>query len=129
MSYERDIDGNFYINKERTTLGVALLMQPTLKKSWLETDLLKDVQEWQHRVIKNLYKLEEDWLRANLERAGIPADASAKTRCKIVKQDKSHIWNTTLYIDDKIVSILSVNSVTMEATVENIDGFTSTGSV
>jgi hypothetical protein len=120
---------NPYANKKKTPPGFARLMQPALKKSWLETDSLKEVEEWQNKVIKKLFTLEEDWLKANLFKAGIPADAGAKIRCKIVKQDKAHIWNTTLYIDDKIVSILSVNSVTMEATVSNNNGFTSSENI
>lgn len=91
-----------------------------MNKSFFDVEMMKEFQEWRESVIKKLYKLEEDWLRANLERAGIPVDVLAKTRCKVVKQDKAHIWNTTLYIDDKIVSVLSVNSVTMEATENSI---------
>lgn len=99
-----------------------------MTKRYTSEDVL-DFQEWTSTVIKKLWQLEEDWLRANLFKYGIPEDASAKLRCKVVKQDKSHIWNSTLYIDDKIVSILSVNSVTMEAIVSNKDGFTSKGTI
>jgi hypothetical protein len=93
------------------------------------SDDVLEFDEWLKGTIKKIYDIEEDWLRYNLFKAGIPANLSAKTRCKIVKQDISHIWHTTLYIDDIIVSILSVNSITLEATIFNADGFTSKGNI
>lgn len=119
---ELDKNGNPFANKKNTPPGFAYIMQPVLKRSWLETDVLKDIQGWTNNLIKNIYTFENEWLRGNLFKAGIPLDANVKTRCKIVKQDKAHIWNTTLYIDNNIASILSIDSITMEATIENADG-------
>jgi hypothetical protein len=91
----------------------------------LELDL------WQEKVIKKLYDFEDDWLKANLLREGIPLDRSAEYRCKVVKCNARHhhLWDSTLYIDNKLVSILSINIITMEAEVSNTDGFISKGHI
>jgi len=124
-----DNNGVPYANKEKTPPGFAYMMGKChdIQKKRYTTEEVKSLKDWQETVISKLLKCEDDWLRANLFKHGVPEDESAKLRCKLVKEDKAHIWNSTLYIDDKIVSILSVNSVTMEAIVSNDDGFTSKG--
>ncbi len=97
----------------------------------VRTQISKDIQEWQSNVIKKLYDNEENWLKVNLQREGIPLDGSAKDRCKVTKGNtrNHYLWDTTLYIDNKIVSILSINIITMEAEVNNVDGFVSKGHI
>jgi hypothetical protein len=86
--------------------------------------------EWTKNTMKDLFILEDKWLWENIQQAGMTyGDVGIKTRCKVVKQNKAHIWTNTLYIDDRIVSIMVVNSVTLEATIENADGFTSKGTI
>jgi len=91
----------------------------------LELDL------WHERVIKKLYDIEEEWLKENLQREGIPLDVSAKDRCKVTKGNTRHhyIWDSTLYIDNRLISILNINIITMEAEVCNKDGFMSKGHI
>jgi hypothetical protein len=92
----------------------------------LSSEVIKELEEWHNSAIKKLYAIEEEWLKANLQREGIPLDVSAKDRCKVTKSNnKYHIWDSTLYIDGRLISILSINTVTGEAEVANADGFTS----
>jgi hypothetical protein len=93
------------------------------------SDLDLALTEWTTKITNKIFETENEWLKANLQREGIPLDGSAKDRCKVTKGNTRHnyLWDTTLYIDNKIVSILSINTVTMEAEVSNADGFVSKG--
>jgi len=95
------------------------------------SDLDLELTEWTSKIMKKLYDFEEEWLKANLQREGIPLDGSTKDRCKVTKGNTRHhyIWDSTLYIDNRLISILSINIITMEAEVCNKDGFMSKGHI
>ena len=95
------------------------------------SDLDLELTDWTSKIMKKLYDFEEEWLKANLQREGIPLDGSAKDRCKVTKGNtRSHyVWDSTLYIDNRVISILSINIITMEAEVSNADGFESKGHI
>lgn len=79
--------------------------------------------------LDKLDHIKEDWLKANLQRLLISMD-SAKMRCNIVASKSAWcVEDLTLYVDDAIVSVLHINTMDMEATVENSDGFRSTGNI
>lgn len=85
----------------------------------------KEIKEWNEK----LSNTKDEWLKANLQRLGIPTD-SAKTRCKVVEYKSAwYVENLTLYVDERIVSVLSIDTLNMEIIVENSDGFRSTGSI
>jgi len=95
------------------------------------SDLDLELTEWTSKIMKKLYDFEEEWLKANLQREGIPLDGSTKDRCKVTKGNIRHhyIWDSTLYVDNRLISIFSVNIITMEAKVLNANGFTSKGHI
>jgi hypothetical protein len=93
------------------------------------SEIANDIQEWTKNSIRKLYILEDDWLWANIKLVGISLE-SAKIRCKVVKQQISdYVWNLTFYLDSVIVSVLSIDTLTLTATVNNADGFTSKGDI
>lgn len=91
-------------------------------------NLNQELLEWQQSVIKPLMKLEDEWLTFHILKELFTLDPTiCKQRCRVTKELRSHLSITTLYIDNRLISVLATNAVTLMCEVNNANGFKSSG--
>lgn len=94
----------------------------------MQNDNMRELLDRSLDFLKPLLKLENEWIKFHALKELFTLDPTiCKQRCRVTKELRSHLSITTLYIDNRLISVLSTNAATLMCEVNNANGFKSSG--